>query len=77
MRGPGERLGRRKSAESGKTYPGAIWLGPQIIAVDSLSALSGAVGEFDQFQAILIDLGKRRRPRVDPVKESELDLRFS
>ena len=32
---PGERLGRRKSAESGKTYPGAILLGPRIIAVDS------------------------------------------
>jgi len=37
-RGPGERLGRRKSAESGKTYPGAILLGPWIIAVDSPGA---------------------------------------
>jgi hypothetical protein len=35
-RGPRERLGRRKSAESGKTYPGAIWLGPRILALDSL-----------------------------------------
>jgi hypothetical protein len=33
-RGPGERLGRRKSPESGKTYPGAILLGPWIIALD-------------------------------------------
>jgi len=37
-RGPGERLGRTKSAESGKTYPGAILLGPRIIAVDSPGA---------------------------------------
>ena len=36
-RGPGERLGRRKSAESGKTYPGAILPGPRIIAVNSQS----------------------------------------
>src|SRR5208282_6688937 len=34
-RGPGERLGRRKSAESAKSYPGAILLGPWIIAVNS------------------------------------------
>jgi hypothetical protein len=34
-RGPGERRRRRESPESGKTYPGAIWLGPRIIAVDS------------------------------------------
>ena len=33
--GPGERLGRRKSPESGKTYPGAILLGPRIIAIHS------------------------------------------
>ncbi|MGB0062250.1 hypothetical protein, partial [Candidatus Binatus sp.] len=32
---PESALGRRKSAESGKTYPGAILLGPWIIAVDS------------------------------------------
>ena len=35
LRGPRERLGRRKSEESGKTYPGTILLGPWIIAVYS------------------------------------------
>ena len=34
-RGPGERVGRRRPAESGKTYLGAIYLGPRIIAKDS------------------------------------------
>jgi hypothetical protein len=34
-RGPGERINRSKSAESGQTYPGAILLGPWIIAEDS------------------------------------------
>jgi len=33
--GPGERPRRPESAESSKTYPGAIWLGPWIIAVNS------------------------------------------
>jgi hypothetical protein len=33
--GPRESLGRRKSPESSKTYPGAILLGPRIIALDS------------------------------------------
>jgi len=41
-RGPGERLGRRKAAESGKTYPGAILLGPWIIAADSPADLNPA-----------------------------------
>ena len=36
-REPGERLGRRKSAESAKTYPGAILLGPWKFAVNSPS----------------------------------------
>ena len=39
MDGPGERLGRRKSAESRKTYPGANLLGPRIIASHSPSIL--------------------------------------
>ena len=34
-RGPGEGLGRRKSQESGRTYPSAILPGPLIIALDS------------------------------------------
>jgi hypothetical protein len=38
---------------------------------------ASAVGEFDQLQAIFIDLGKRRWPRVDPVEEPKLHLRFS
>jgi len=38
MRGPRERLDRRKSPESGKTYPRAILLVPWIIAVDSPGA---------------------------------------
>jgi len=33
--GPRECLRRRESAESGKTYPGAILLGPRNIALDS------------------------------------------
>jgi hypothetical protein len=33
--GPGERRRRPESAESSKTYPGAIWLGPWIVAVNS------------------------------------------
>jgi hypothetical protein len=35
MHGPRERPRRPESAESSKTYPGAIWLGPWIIAVNS------------------------------------------
>ena len=35
MHGPGERPRRAESAESSKAYPGAIWLGPWIIAVNS------------------------------------------
>ena len=35
MRGPRESLCRPESVESGETYPGAICLGPQIIAIDS------------------------------------------
>jgi hypothetical protein len=34
-RGPGERLCRAKSPESGRTYPGAICLDPRIIAIHS------------------------------------------
>src|SRR5260370_38615683 len=34
-RDPGERPRRRQYAESSETYPGAIWLGPWIIAVNS------------------------------------------
>jgi len=34
-RGPGERLRQRRSRESGETYPGAIYLGPRVIALDS------------------------------------------
>jgi len=34
-RGPGEPFRRRKSPESAKTYPGAICLGPQVIAIHS------------------------------------------
>jgi hypothetical protein len=33
--GPRERPRRPESTESSKTYPGAIWLGPWIIAVNS------------------------------------------
>jgi hypothetical protein len=33
--GPGENPRQPESAESSKTYPGAIWLGPWIIAVNS------------------------------------------
>ena len=33
--GPGGRPVRAKSAESGKTYPGSILLGPRILALDS------------------------------------------
>jgi hypothetical protein len=35
MHGPGERPRQPESVESSKTYPGAIWLGPWIIAVNS------------------------------------------
>jgi hypothetical protein len=35
MHGPGERPRQLESVESSKTYPGAIWLGPWIIAVNS------------------------------------------
>ena len=35
MCGPGERRRRPESAEFSKTYPGAILLGPRIIAIDS------------------------------------------
>ena len=42
-RGPGERLGRRKSAESAKTYPGAILLGPRILALYSPGGKTHAV----------------------------------
>jgi hypothetical protein len=35
MHGPGERPRRPEFAESSETYPGAIWLGPWIIAVNS------------------------------------------
>jgi hypothetical protein len=41
-RGPGERLRRRESPESGKTYPGAILLGPWIITMDSPSIATTA-----------------------------------
>jgi hypothetical protein len=35
MHGPGERPRQLESVESSKTYPGAIWLGPWIIALNS------------------------------------------
>ena len=35
IHGPGERPRQPESVESSKTYPGAIWLGPWIIAVNS------------------------------------------
>jgi hypothetical protein len=43
MHGPGESLGRRKSSESAETYPGAICIGPQIIAFDSLRRSSTSI----------------------------------
>ena len=39
IHGPGERPRQPESVESSKTYPGAIWLGPWIIAVKAPSFL--------------------------------------
>src|SRR5208282_2045595 len=41
MCGPGESLRRQKLRESGESYPGAIYLGPRIIAIHSLAILNG------------------------------------
>ena len=46
IRGPGERLRPRESGEFGKTYPGAICLGPRIIAEDSPVIFTAASRQF-------------------------------
>jgi hypothetical protein len=63
----GERLCRAKSPESGKTYPGAICLGPQIIAIHSHPAWknhrepSFSGGESREIRACACDLRSSRQ----------------
>jgi hypothetical protein len=61
---PGERLRRRKSEESGETYPSAIWLGPSVRQL--------GLGEFAQ-PALLLMLREERElaeaERLLPVRQ--------
>jgi hypothetical protein len=66
------RQGRQEKSWRGHVADRAEMMFGEMVAVEA-----SAVGEFDQLQAIFIDLGKRRWPRVDPVEEPKLHLRFS
>src|SRR5271155_5047111 len=66
------RHGRQEQSGRGRVADRTEMMFGEMIAVEA-----SAVREFDQLQAIFIDLGQRRWPRVDPVKEPELHLRFS
>jgi hypothetical protein len=57
-RGPRERLGRHKSAESSKTYPGPILLGPHIIAIHSPAISERQIGRSTSTDA--------RQQRISP-----------
>jgi hypothetical protein len=62
--GPGERPRGVESAESAETYPGAIWAGPRIIAVDSPAYRTRRTGKNGRLQ-----IARRRRPgRLIPTR---------
>jgi hypothetical protein len=66
MRGPGESLRRPRLPEFGETYPGAIYLGPRIIAIHSpaipWTADPQIIVEYDEVRYYIIAFGYEFHP---------------